>query len=484
MFWGLSSALDFYEEYLKAFKLQPDVADASGEQGVQIVEITDNEQSEPEVEATIPETLNILICGGADPRHVIKTMAKRYTHNYRPKLNIYLLDGCVEIAARNMLLLGVALESPEAFNLISKVHLFMDIYGNTLMRPSSHQYMAAKGRTLLKMVTDDDELQRLAPILNIEGMKYKERDSLEMAFNFWQPKPQHVFKIEEYWERRVRALLGNRYDHRQGAFDWDLSMTLKDREAQQICSQEYRYWRECGIAFVFPEYEHCKPNKTFAVGLVRNGQTYLHRGYVGDVQTGPFCAFGLRSTEERMHKSVHGDNDYRSTDVTERNLLEFFHELQTKTAYEHDESRSRRYGAVQLQMGARLIYDESDAQGLENYDKPWVDVPDVKLHFVSPEEVLQLKGGAARWRSFFDVAFVAQNYFPFLTKEFFGCLREQALFVLETKLLTVERKEQLSSYESKAKELFKQAELQPVINYQVINGHNMVLKYKKSISNN
>nr|XP_016941261.1 dynein assembly factor 3, axonemal homolog [Drosophila suzukii] len=471
MLWGLSSALDLYEEYLKAFKINDDPLTVDGDS---------REEAEGAGGDGPQNSINILICGGADPRHVIKTLAKRYTHRIRPKLRIYVLDGCAEIAARNMLLLGIALEDPESFSLVCKVHLFIDLYGNAVIRPSSHHYMAAKGRTLLQMVTDEVKMQRLAPMLDIEGLKYKERDGLEMAFSFWQPHPWNVFEVTKYWEQRSRTLLGTRYDHRNGAFDWDLSMTLKDRGGQQICSQEYRYWRESGVAFVFPEYEQCKPNKTLAAGLVRNGRTFLHRGYVGDIQTGPFCGFGLRTSEERMLHSVHGDNDYRATDITERNLLELFHELQTQTAYEHDPMRSRRYGSVQLLMTPLLNHQEVDAAGQASYDKPWIPVPGVTVHYVSPLEMVQLQQGADRWNNMFDVAFMAYNYYSFLSKDFFKSLRTPALFILETKLMTVERKDHVQEFETKAKELMKQAGLKAAINYQAINVKNMWLKYKKT----
>lgn len=76
-----------------------------------------------------------------------------------------------------------------------------------------------------------------------------------------------------------------------------------------------------------------------------------------------------------MHHSVHGDNDYRATDVTERNLMELFHELQTQTAYEHDPTRSRRYGSVQLLMTPLLNHQEVDADGQVSYDRPWIQMP-------------------------------------------------------------------------------------------------------------
>ncbi|KAH8277869.1 hypothetical protein KR018_009295, partial [Drosophila ironensis] len=475
MFWGLSTALDLYEEYLRAFKIndEPLTADELASDGR-------NAGGDDSSAAPPPRSLNILLMGETDVRHVIRTLAKRYTHRQQPELHFYVLEGCAAITARHMLLLAAALEDPASFSLVSKAHLFMDLYGNAMMRPSSHHYMATKGRTLLEMVTDDEKLQRLAPMLNIECLKYKERDGLETSFTYWQPRPEHTFDMTYFWGLRLRKLLGTRYDHRNGVFDWDLSMTLKDRGGSQICSQEYRYWRESGVAFVFPEYEQCKPNKTLSAGLVRDGNSFTHRGFVGDIQTGPFCGFGLRTSEERMHRSVHGDNDYRATDVTERNLLELLHELQTQTAYEHDPTRSRRYGAVKLLMTPVLSLQEQDDGGQAKYDRPWIPMPGVTVHYLSPLVMSQLQAGSECWKNKFDVVFAAYNYSVFIKQNIFDVLRDNALFVMETMLMTVERNNIVQEFESKGKTMFKQAGLKPVINYNAINGKNMVLRYKKS----
>lgn len=213
MFWGLSSALDLLGEYFSVFNENEDCT-----------------------------SLNILLFGANDPRHVIKTMAKLYQHRFKnqtipPLVNFYLVDGCIEIVARNMALLALALERPEVINLHQKVHLFMDIYGNSMMRASSHQYLVGKSKTLLNVLTDNEYLQRTAPIFDISNLKYRERDGLENAFYFWLPKEEHVFNVQEYWTDRVRKLLGIRYDYREGAFDWDLNMVLKERDGNQLCSQ-------------------------------------------------------------------------------------------------------------------------------------------------------------------------------------------------------------------------------------------------------
>ncbi|XP_050324718.1 dynein axonemal assembly factor 3 homolog [Bactrocera neohumeralis] len=502
MFWGLSEALDLYQEYCKALKLQqpheydaekPEEADEEKEKspttGVEYTGEAEERAHSAEGESDAggeakgaTHQLNILLFGAGDPRHIIKTMAKMYQHK-GSRVNIYVLDGCIEIVARNMLLLGIALENPESFHLVRKVHLFMDVYGNALMRPASHQYLIGKAKALLRMITDDAELKRLAPQVNIDRLRYRERDGLENAFNFLLPREGYVFNVQQYWTERVRKLLTTRYDYREGAFDWDLNMVLKDRNAAQICSQEYRYWRETGIAFTYPEYEQCKPNKTLVAGLVRNGEKYLHRGYAGDIETGPFCTFGLNTADKQMMNSVHGDNDYRATDITERNLVEYFHELQTRTAYTHDRKISRKYGSVKLLMGERLTFDECDVDAVREYAKPWIQVEQCKVFFLSADDIFTLQdvNTNENWRNFFDVVFVGHNYFPFLKSNFAEVLRGNALLILETKLLTVARKEVVHEFEDKLKSYAKLLNLTPVINYNALNSKNSILRFKKII---
>ena len=214
MHWGLSESLDLLDEYEKSF---------TNEKG---------EQRKNEI--------NILLFGGNDPRHLIRTMCKMYQHKSQgtvPYLNFYLVDGCIEMVARNILLLAIALEDTEILNLRSKVHLFMDIYGNSLIRAFSYHYLVAKAKTLIKAITDEEYLKVVMPMLNIDGIKYRDRDGLENTFNFWLSQEFNIFNIQEYWNNRLRKLLTSRYDYREGQFDWDLNMILKERGGKQICSQ-------------------------------------------------------------------------------------------------------------------------------------------------------------------------------------------------------------------------------------------------------
>lgn len=73
MWWGYSPAIDF-QNYLVETK------------GVDI------------------PVLNILVVNGADARHILQTLAKRYEHPSR-KINFYVVEPLVDFVAKQMLLL-------------------------------------------------------------------------------------------------------------------------------------------------------------------------------------------------------------------------------------------------------------------------------------------------------------------------------------------------------------------------------------------
>jgi dynein assembly factor 3, axonemal len=219
MFWGFSESLNLHEEFCKQFPNTP------------------------------PVELNILLYGSGDPRHILQTLAKSYDH--QTQLNFFYIEGCIEIQARNLLLLSIAMEQREEISIKTKTHLFMDVYGNSLVRPSSAHYAYAKSEILKKVITDGDYAVKIAPIFNFDNLKYRERDQLETAFEFWKDKVDYKFEIVKLWDMQLRSGLGARYDHRNGAFDWDLHMKLKDQGAERICTQEYKQWRETGEIIFF-----------------------------------------------------------------------------------------------------------------------------------------------------------------------------------------------------------------------------------------
>lgn len=437
MFWGSSECLDLYKEYQD----QLDVDDE-------------------------PSELNVLLFGSGDPRHILKTIAKSYQH--KVKLNFYIVDGFLSAVARNMLLLTIALESPELISLKSKTHLFMDVYGNSVMRASSYGYMWSKANHFLKCITDVDYGKQMQPIFNINQLKYSERDQLETIIEFWRHKPNYDFDIRRHWDDRVRKYLGQRYDSRLGAFDWDLHMRLKDYGGQQICPQEYKYWRDTGIAFTFPEFEQSCSNKTFAVGQYKDGSRYQHVGYVGDILVGPYCGFGLSCNNTTMLKSYYGNNDFRSTDITEFNIYEMFYEIQEGQPCMERQDNEHKYGSAILDLGKVLESSLADANeaDFKKYNRPLLSVENTTVTFLSPECVLKLHE-KKEFTKFFHVCFVAYNYFALFKKEYATVLTDKAIVLFETKQLSVLRKEEISEFLKKIKTFAKELNLSSISNFNI-----------------
>lgn len=450
MFWGFSEALDLLTEYEKHFHLPAESLDE----------------------------LNILLYGGGDARHILQTIAKVQLRQRTIRLNFYVLEGCLEIVARQMLLLNLAFEPPDEFSLKGKTHTFMDLYGNALLRPLSNAYLAAKSSIYSKAITDLEGFAwRVLPVFNFSHLKYSERDTLENIFTFWQNRSEHIFQIAEYWDQRVKENLGTRFDYRNGVFDWDLSMKLRDYGGQQICAQEYKHWRDTGVAFVYPEFEQTFPNKTLAAALHKNGKEYRHRGYVGDITVGPFSAFGVKCADESMKKSNHGTNQYRATDITFRNLMEIMFEIQERQAYQHDTKQYREFGASSLQISKHMpaITDRADVE-LKKYDQPIMNLPNLSITFLSLDNVMKIQSQSEFQRKF-DVVFVAQNYFPFVKESFVSILSDKALVLFETKQMSVLRKEDISEFLEKIKDLAKSMGLDAATHFN-INVPLPIIRYK------
>ncbi|KFB48714.1 AGAP007214-PA-like protein [Anopheles sinensis] len=450
MFWGFCEALDLVEEYKKILPK----------------------------DTPLPDTLDILLFGSGDPRHILATAATLW-RNPQVKVNFYIVEGCIELIARHMLLVAIALEDPEHLSIRGKTHLFMDLFGNSLIRPYSTAYLNSKAKVLTNIVTDPEYAERYSPIFNYEALKYKERDQLEDVFRFWTNAREHVFNISRYWEDRTRTQLGVRYDHRNGAFDWDLQMRLRENGAKQICPQEYKHWRETGIAFTFPEYEQSDPNKTFAVGLVRKGKTFHHRGSVGDNSTGPFISFGQRCPEERLTRSKHGVNDFRSTDITERNIMQIMYEIKERQAYQFDPKDIHQYGPHKLDTGKNLNKHEARSEVLEaaRYDGPMIGCENLKIFFLSVEDVLRVQVDV-KYAGKFDAVFVASNYFRLLKPGFRANWKPDCLLCFETRQLTTFSKDEIAEHNEAIKTFAKHEVLQPVTNF-AINKNYSVHFYKQ-----
>ena len=380
-----------------------------------------------------------------------------------------------------MMLINIALENNELYSTSGKTHLFMDLLGNSLLHSSSYMYLCSKSEQFIKFITDSDYAETHAAIFDFSLLKYREKDQLELTFNFWKNKKEHVYDITKYWDDNNRSSLRERYDHRVGIYDWDLQMKLKDQGITQICTQEYKHWRETGIAFTFPEFEQSYPNKTFAVDLRKNGDQFFHRGYIGEMAVGPFITFGVDCSETSMLKSKFGNNQCRSTDITERNIFEMMFELEHLKIFDKtaENKNFRELGSVQLQFGKNFdvqkILDEK--LSLIKFDKPMKLLENVKIFFLPVDDVLNVQK-RHQFQAKFDVVFVASNYFPFLKEEFSNIMKENSLLLFETKKYSIWKKDEIKDFTQKIKDFGKSVHLKPVTNF-CINVLNSIIKYRK-----
>ncbi|KAI5751458.1 hypothetical protein M8J77_007673 [Diaphorina citri] len=419
MWWGYTPAIDF-QEYLIETK------------GVEI------------------PVLNILVVYGADARHILQTVAKKYRHPRR-KINFYVVEPLVDFVAKQMLLLTAALEPPHVLGLQEKARLWMEIYGNLLVRPSTVNYIVQKSRQLVLMVTDESYLDFRLPLVRLNFMKFKELDALESIFHFWQNNT--LFNSVFMWDIRLRRSLGVRYDHRDGVFDWDYQMQLKPKPGgERVNYQEYKHWRETGVAFTWIETENTEPNLTFASGVSAKGEKLVSLGYLGDIMNGPFLGFGIESEDTDMLRMSNGVCMKRSADIMERNLLRLFYEIEQGKAYEHRAGGDEEeLGVVIREMNKLDVAKAGDSvspretgrdinKKKETYSALYI--PKAQVHFLPCKSLNQFPQ-TSKFQNFFNMVYISstavKNFGPHLN----GLIQENASIMIESKkyIIGIEKEE-------------------------------------------
>ncbi|CAG9769832.1 unnamed protein product [Ceutorhynchus assimilis] len=422
MFWGVTPALDLFSE----FKVHSETK-------------------------FLNVDFNILIIGGTDARHILKTIARRYRHKGSIKLNFYVIESCMETIAKQLLLLITALQPQNTMGLDQKTKVFMELYGNTILRPYTAKYLTDLSHELVRMITDPDYLRQKIDFVNMK-IKYKERDYLENLVKFWSAKDE--FNIVNIWDRRLRQNLGVRYDSKAGAFDWDLHMRMHQLGGgKQVCDQEYKSFRSNGMAFSWIESEVSRPNRSFVCATMPNGESFAHYGYLGDMETGPFVSFGLECEDEDFLKSTNMKNAYRATDVTERNLKQIFYEIENQQEYEHIRKNNMELGYAIIKQD-KIVLDLKTPETSRDFIKDCVKVENVSVNILSIKALEDMRH-KPNYDNFFDVIYFAHNY---MQKHFDHdivdkILKEDFLLIAEHPLYVIaNRKNDLEEYVKTVKE--------------------------------
>ncbi|XP_069763722.1 dynein axonemal assembly factor 3-like isoform X2 [Narcine bancroftii] len=418
-----------------------------------------------------------------------------------PELNIlmfYIVENNLELIGRHLLFLSIALEPPRTMGLQEKSELLLELFGNSLIRSQTAIYLQENANNFIHYITDLDYLHKKLPMVDMYNLKFKERDQLEAIFKFWRNPDPKMFQINKLWDLRNRQYLGNRYDSKQGVYDWDLHMKLYDRGACVINNWQYYQWRDKGLAFEIREGLYDVPNKSLASGLLMNykGEKIPARGYWGDIVTSPYIAFGIVSEEESLLKKANGMHVKTAQDISEYNVIALLHELVTKEKYvplpsmerstlseiteeEEDKaemlneaSHAHNKSALKSEQPGIVIEEQTlkpckkiDGTGPDGsrctakYD--YLPLPDVKIHFLPLNSVTELHK-KNNYRNLFNVMYFSCSMVHLLQPELKQIAAPQATLIVELpKFMLDLRNETMTKFARRAAEMAEEAGFVP-----------------------
>ncbi|XP_019739087.1 dynein assembly factor 3, axonemal [Hippocampus comes] len=271
--------------------------------------------------------VNVLLIGSGDPRHVLKTLSGLRDEDI---LNVWLFENSMEVVARQMLLLYMALTPQERMGLNEKTELFLEVFGNSVIRSQTAETLKRAASQLLLHVSDIPESDA-HPCLNVSLLKFKERDELAGIFKSWMRRSSSAapVSISKAWDYRVRQHLGTRYDSKKGCFDWDLTMKLHEKGCSVINKHQYVRWRECGLAFELREgvYQISNPSLLSSRVFNQRGDRVALRGYWGDIVSSPYLAFGIETQDKSLLKTQNGQHMKTAQDISFANVQELVQSL-------------------------------------------------------------------------------------------------------------------------------------------------------------
>eukprot|EP00927_Polykrikos_kofoidii_P036185 TRINITY_DN30574_c0_g1_i1.p1 TRINITY_DN30574_c0_g1~~TRINITY_DN30574_c0_g1_i1.p1 ORF type:complete len:636 (-),score=121.13 TRINITY_DN30574_c0_g1_i1:64-1971(-) len=290
------------------------------------------------VPAPLPEgddPVNILVTGGYDVRHVLKTVAKRQLSGTpRRRLRFFLHETRYEVLARHLLFLQIM--NNTTIPVRERMELFLSLYGNTLVREKDCAYVEEIAPEFIEIVTDNST-HPLTEVVDLNHLKYKDRDMLQDVYKGWLKDVP--FDVEALREQRCRGYYRERYDFRKNAMDWDYQTHIKDR-AGIINWFHYKEFCFTGVALETRLASYSTPNRTVASyteGMDRTkGTTVQVRGFWGDIINSPYHAFSTTAHPDdrpRLFKISGSQYRHTETDIAEFNVTAFLSEMETGRPY-------------------------------------------------------------------------------------------------------------------------------------------------------
>lgn len=284
------------------------------------------------VDGKLPEgdgPINILIAGGADLRHVVKTVARCRRRSDR-QIRFFLHEGHHEVLARHVLFLQIV--NNKALPIRERMEIFLSLYGNTLVRERDCSYLGDIAPEFVELVTDNS-LHPLADIVDLSHLKFKDRDILQDVFKGWYKDVP--FDAEALRDQRCRGYYRDRYDYRKNLMDQDYHTHIKN-SAGIINWFHYKEFCFTGVAYETRLASYKLPNRTLASYTEATdrskGTSVQVRGFWGDIVNSPYHTFGTATDPEdksRLFKISGSMYRQTETDIAEFNLTAYLSEMET-----------------------------------------------------------------------------------------------------------------------------------------------------------
>ncbi|OAF69221.1 Dynein assembly factor 3, axonemal [Intoshia linei] len=356
--------------------------------------------------------VSVLLVSPNDLRHILKTIARNQRNNNKIKYHFYIIENSaysLYAYARHLLLIYIIQTKTEEIGLqayskslvylkngLEKVDLFLDLYANLFIREKSDDFLKKASSALQEFITSnicEKGLKNQLSNVNISELKYKEKDGMDRIFKGWREvikkKQNENFDYSLYWNLRQRDYYGCRYDNREGAYDWDYFMKLKEFEKGRIGTLNYRNWRETGNAFL-NDIQKPKINKTqLSIRMFDfNNEKVYRQGYWGDIVTGPFITFGIETENSKLIKMSENQHSKNGSPITEHNILSLFYELYS---------------------GNVLNTEVDKFEDTQNYKS------DYEITFLSTNNIEKMNK-TKKYSNFFDIIYLSASEFPSITK--------------------------------------------------------------------
>jgi dynein assembly factor 3 len=442
--------------------------------------------------------INILLVSAGDQRHILKTLSAKKNFPKDLKIRFFVYEKLLELYARDFLLLNLAIQHPSKMSIQEKTELYLELYGNLLIREYTAQFVIRKSNEFIKCVTDLEKMSTTnLSLFNFDLLKFKERDFLEGIFKFWRLKipgeqkdTDPNFPASKCWDIRLRTYFGTRYDVRKNAYDWDFQMKLIERKNCAIINNRvYSKWRDTGVGYELRDSVYDTANKTLASGMVfndpRSWEKTSRRGYFGDIIVGPYLAYGIESDNMDFYKKQNEQYRFTAWDVAKDNVSKLMSSVLelgsgvdlSKYQVKEEEAVAAKITELKLEEIAEeneievdLVEEQETVKSAADEEQEYFKLENVDIHFMPLTAMLDL-AQKSKYESYFDVVYFGNSGTVHMTESMKRVMKSgqagQSLVVFETTKYMIELKnEQIGALSAKVKEIAAQNGLDDVSDYE------------------